>query len=78
MEEGTLYPALHRLEKRRVIESEWGVSKNNRRAKFYALTDAGRQQLSNETRLWQSHVQAVTRALGRSGSVKAGSVEAAS
>src|SRR3954469_12220307 len=48
IEEGSLYPALHRLEKRGWVESDWGVSENNRRAKFYALTARGRAQLRSE------------------------------
>ena len=49
VEEGALYPALHRLESRSLLASEWGVSDNNRRAKFYKLTAAGRKQLAQET-----------------------------
>lgn len=49
VEEGALYPALHRLELRGLLASEWGISENNRRAKFYTLTAAGRQHLSAET-----------------------------
>jgi transcriptional regulator len=50
---GTLYPALVRLEQEGAIESEWGASENNRKAKFYRLTPAGRKQLEKETRSWQ-------------------------
>ena len=53
VEEGALYPALHRLERRGWIESEWGLSENNRRAKFYSLTPAGRAELEREAREWQ-------------------------
>lgn len=50
---GTLYPALLKLEQEGYVRAEWGVSDNNRRAKFYALTAAGRKQLQNETREWE-------------------------
>ena len=63
LEEGTLYPALHRLERRGWIASEWGVSENNRRAKFYRLTPAGRAQLRNETPTWLRHAEAIAQAL---------------
>lgn len=63
LEEGTLYPALHRMARRGLIESEWGVSENNRRAKFYALTLDGERQLTAQTRMWESHATAVARAL---------------
>ena len=52
VEEGSLYPALYRMEGKGWIAAEWGKSDNNRRAKFYALTRPGRQQLAEETRLW--------------------------
>jgi DNA-binding PadR family transcriptional regulator len=52
VEEGALYPALHRLELRGLLASEWGVSANNRRAKFYRLTAAGRKQLAAEASEW--------------------------
>jgi PadR family transcriptional regulator, regulatory protein PadR len=61
--EGTLYPALHRLEERGWIEAEWGVSENNRRAKYYALTAAGRRQLRVETANWRRYAAAVFAAL---------------
>ena len=57
--QGSLYPALHRLEEQGWIASEWGTSENNRRAKFYDLTAAGRKQLARETRSWQQFQQAV-------------------
>jgi PadR family transcriptional regulator PadR len=57
--QGSLYPALHRLEEQGWIESEWGVSDNNRRAKFYRLTEAGRLQLDRESESWQQFTQAV-------------------
>src|SRR5229473_4052725 len=52
VEEGALYPALHRLELRGLLASEWGVSENNRRAKYYRLTTAGRKQLATEAEHW--------------------------
>lgn len=66
VEEGTLYPALHRLERRGWIKSEWGVSANNRRAKFYAMTAAGRGRLRAESRIWQRNAEAIATALRRS------------
>ena len=51
--QGSLYPALHRLEQQEWITSEWGSSDNNRRAKFYKLTAKGRQQLAEETEMWE-------------------------
>lgn len=53
VEEGTLYPALYRIERRGWIESEWGVSENNRRARFYRLTKSGRKQLAVEESQWE-------------------------
>jgi len=53
VEEGTLYPALYRIEEHGWIQSEWGVSENNRRARFYKLTRAGRRQLAVEESQWQ-------------------------
>jgi len=58
-----LYPALHRLERRGWIAAEWGTSENNRRAKFYALTAAGRKQLEVETDAWERLTAAVGRVL---------------
>ncbi|HYH99642.1 PadR family transcriptional regulator [Hyalangium sp.] len=63
VEEGALYPALHRLERRGWLESEWGVSENNRRAKFYRLTGAGHAQLRASTEHWLAYADAVTRVL---------------
>jgi PadR family transcriptional regulator, regulatory protein PadR len=63
VEEGTLYPALHRLERRGWVDSEWGASVNNRRAKFYRLTAAGRAQLRREAPTWLRHAEAIARAL---------------
>jgi transcriptional regulator len=57
--QGSLYPALHRLEEQGWIESEWGVSDNNRRAKFYRLTETGRVQLDRETEVWRQYAEAV-------------------
>src|SRR5476649_809807 len=53
VEQGSLYPALYRLEERGWIKAEWGVSENNRRARFYELTAAGRKQLATETEDWR-------------------------
>lgn len=63
VEEGALYPALHRLEVKGLLLSEWGVSDNNRRAKFYRLSPAGRKQLVAETDRWQRVAGAVARIL---------------
>jgi PadR family transcriptional regulator PadR len=57
--QGSLYPALHRLEDRGLIAATWGASDNNRRAKFYELTAKGRKQLADETELWERFVGAV-------------------
>jgi PadR family transcriptional regulator, regulatory protein PadR len=59
VEEGSLYPALHRMEQERWIASEWGLSENNRRARFYRLTALGRKQLSAEQENWQKITGAV-------------------
>ena len=63
VEEGALYPALHRLELRGLLGSEWGTSDNNRRAKYYALTATGRKQLAQETEYWRRMSGAVARVL---------------
>lgn len=63
LEEGTLYPALHRLERKGWVSAEWGVSKNNRRARFYRLTSQGKAQLRNDTPTWLRHAEAIARAL---------------
>lgn len=63
VEDGSLYPALYRMEERGWITSEWGLSENNRRAKFYKLTKAGRKQLDSESANWERVSQAVTRIL---------------
>lgn len=65
VEEGTLYPALHRLEAKGWIEHEWGTSENNRRAKYYRLGARGRSALRAEVSTWERHVAAVARALGQ-------------
>src|SRR5919205_256359 len=59
IEEGALYPALHRMEQKGWIASEWGLSENNRRAKFYQLTARGRAQLKTELAEWQRYTKAV-------------------
>ena len=59
VEEGSLYPALHRMEQERWIKSEWGVSENNRRARFYQLTPLGRRQLNAERENWRKVTSAV-------------------
>ena len=63
VEDAALYQALHRLERKGLIESEWGVSENNRRAKFYSLTPAGRRQLRTETANWRRYAAAVFKVL---------------
>jgi len=63
VEEGALYPALHRLELRGLLASEWGTSDNNRRAKYYALTPTGRKQLAQVTEYWRRMSGAVARIL---------------
>ncbi|MBA4135959.1 MAG: PadR family transcriptional regulator [Opitutus sp.] len=59
LNQGSLYPALHRLEAQGWIEAEWGESENNRRAKFYKLTRAGRKQLAEELEYWERFASAV-------------------
>ena len=61
--QGSLYPALHRLEQQGLIAAEWGNSENNRQAKFYELTKRGRKQLTEETRNWERLADAVARVL---------------
>ena len=63
VEHGSLYPALHRLEDREWISSFWGTSENNRRARYYRLTPAGRAQLAEQTSRWDEMVRAVNRIL---------------
>jgi transcriptional regulator len=59
VEEGSLYPALHRLQKRKLLKSSWGVSRNNRRAKYYEITARGREALAREASAWSSFTKAV-------------------
>ena len=63
VEEGTLYPALWRLESKGLVEAEWGVSENNRKAKFYHLTPDGRRHLRHETKVWEAYASAVGKLL---------------
>ena len=63
VETGSLYPALHRLEQQGWIKSEWKLSENNQRAKYYRLTAAGKKQLSNEQSRWKLLVKAITKAM---------------
>jgi PadR family transcriptional regulator PadR len=63
VEHGSLYPALHRLEARGWIASFWGTSENNRKARYYRLTRAGRQQLAQQTSRWEQMVRAINRVL---------------
>jgi PadR family transcriptional regulator, regulatory protein PadR len=65
VQQGSLYPALHRLEQRAWIQAEWGESDNNRRAKYYSLTRAGRRQLERESKGWErlsAAISAIVRA----------------
>ena len=66
VEQGSLYPALHRLEDRGLVSSQWGVSENNRRAKFYTLTSKGRKELSAAAGRWQRMTRAIALILGES------------
>jgi transcriptional regulator len=63
IQQGALYPALYRLERQGLIESEWGVSDNNRRAKYYKLTTLGRQRMRDEVASWNRVVEAMATAL---------------
>ena len=63
LEDAALYQALHRLERKGWIEAEWGLSENNRRARFYRLTDEGRRELQAELSTWRSYVVAVSKVL---------------
>jgi transcriptional regulator len=63
VEEGSLYPALHRIEERGFVESDWGTSENNRRAKYYRLTRAGRKRLEAEAGEWKRLSLAITRVM---------------
>ena len=64
VEEGTLYPALWRSENKKLLDSEWGLSENNRKAKFYRLTAEGRRQLRQECNTWEAYARAVAKVLG--------------
>ena len=64
VDEGSLYPALWRLENKGYIEAEWGLSENNRKAKYYRLTPEGRRRLRHETRTWEAYAAAVGKLLG--------------
>lgn len=64
IDDGALYTALHRMERRKWLEAEWGRSENNRRAKFYSLTNAGRRELEAATRSWTRYAEAVFSVLG--------------
>jgi PadR family transcriptional regulator, regulatory protein PadR len=66
VEEGSLYPALNRLEDKEMIEAEWGLSENNRRAKFYSLTARGRHALNAEADSWNRFADAIAKVLGAS------------
>jgi DNA-binding PadR family transcriptional regulator len=63
VEEGAIYPALHRLDARGLIQSKWGVTENNRRAKYYSLTAKGRKELDAEQRKWERYVATVGKVL---------------
>ncbi len=63
IEEGSLYPALHRLEERGLVDTEWGMSENNRRARYYRLTPLGRRRLRTESDSWARFARAVFAAL---------------
>jgi len=63
IEQGAVYPALYRLEKQGLLDADWGISDNNRRARFYRLTAAGRRRMRDHTETWQRTVSAMTAAL---------------
>jgi PadR family transcriptional regulator, regulatory protein PadR len=65
VDHGSLYPALHRLERRGWIDAEWGLTENKQRAKFYRLTPAGRRQLQEERNRWTRVSRAIVRVLGQ-------------
>ena len=65
VEEGALYPALYRMEAKRWIEAEWGLSENKRRAKYYRLTPEGRRHFQNEQKTWTEYSAAVAKLLGQ-------------
>jgi transcriptional regulator len=64
IQQGSLYPALHRMERRGLIKARWGTSENNRRAKYYELSKSGRQQLEVQKDAWQRLTAAVAQVLG--------------
>jgi PadR family transcriptional regulator PadR len=64
IQQGSLYPALHRMERRGLIKARWGTSENNRRAKYYDLSKSGRQQLEVQKDAWQKLTAAVAQVLG--------------
>ena len=64
VEEGSLYPALHRMEQEGWVAAEWGLSENNRRARYYRLTAAGRKQLADEEESWARLTEGVSRVIG--------------
>ena len=70
VEQGSLYPALHRLEDRGWVSSHWGASENNRKAKFYRLTPAGKKQLVRETNRWRQMARAIALVMGEKVPVK--------
>ena len=70
VEEGALYPALHRLEQRGWIDAEWGYSETNRKAKYYRLTPKGRKQLAAELSRWARYTEAVAMVIGAEGAAR--------
>jgi transcriptional regulator len=64
VDDAALYQALHRLERRGLVTAEWGLSENNRRAKYYVLTTEGRRALRSETAVWRRYAEAVFKVLG--------------
>jgi transcriptional regulator len=72
IEEGALYPALHRMEQAGWLDAEWGYTDRNRKAKFYRLSAAGRRQLASELSKWSRYTEAVDMVLSRDGAVAAG------
>ncbi len=72
VEQGSLYPALHRLEDRGWVKSYWGTSENNRKAKFYQLTTAGRRQLTVESGRWKQMARAIGLVMGETSARKEG------
>ncbi|MGE0555419.1 MAG: PadR family transcriptional regulator [Gemmatimonadales bacterium] len=72
LEEGTLYPALYRLQERKLVTAQWGVSENNRRAKYYRLTADGKRRLQEETASWTRYARAIFAALEAPADTNAG------